>query len=451
MSRAVQDPFQRLLRWYPRRWRQANGEVFVGTLRDQAEHEHRAAPTAGDSLSAVVNGIGLRLDARVALWSALVAIGLGACSWLALLNGLGGAPWAANVVGIVTVGVVPALAVVAMIAVMRDRGWVTAPRALITILALVTSLALAALAKLSWAQGFRLADQNLPQTGLADAWGQLFVVAWVVGAAAIALLVDGLLHRTRWPWFARMPLAALVGILAAPAAGVALINPTMAVVVAGFAALMALSTLSGRRVRRSPAATRTREARSSDDRTAVRWLTGLSAIVGMFGVAYALTGAAWSAGAADGTVAMGQGITILLAAAIPLLTAVALTVSRRHGRAAVSGPIGLVILEVTAVAVAYVSAPAWDDMAPWMAVSAIFGGGAVAWWAIPRIRGPLGLRVAVGVALGVGYAVPFGTTTIPLLAFTVPVFAVVVALVGTRSSRKLIAPTAPDPTAALSA
>lgn len=451
MSRAVQDPFQRLLRWYPRWWRQANGEVFVGTLRDQAQHEHRAAPTAGDSFSAIVNGIGLRLDARVALWCALVAIGLGACSWLVVLNGLGGAPWAAGVVGIVTVGVVPALAVVAMIAVMRGRGWITAPRALITILALWTCLLLAALAQLSWAQGFRLADQNLPQTGLAGAWGPLFVAAWAAGAVAIALLIDGLLQRTRWPWFARLPLAAVIGVLVAPAVGVGLINPTMAMVVAAVAAVMALAALSGRGSRRSPAAPRMREARSSDDRTAVRWLTGLSAIVGLFGVAYALTGAAWSAGAIDGTIAMGQGITILLAAAIPLLTAVALTVSQRHGRAAVWGPIGLVILEVTAVAIAYLSAPSWEAMAPWMAVSAILGGGAVAWWTIPRIRGPLGLRIAVGVALGVGYAVLFGTTTIPMLAFTVPIFAVVVALVGTRSSRKLIAPKAPDPTAALSA
>ena len=247
------------------------------------------------------------------------------------------------------------------------------------------------------------------------------------------------------------PTRGVIGVLVAPAVGVGLINPTMAMVVAAVAAVMALAALSGRGSRRSPAAPRMREARSSDDRTAVRWLTGLSAIVGLFGVAYALTGAAWSAGATDGTIAMGQGITILLAAAIPLLTAVALTVSQRHGRAAVWGPIGLVILEVTAVAIAYLSAPSWEAMAPWMAVSAILGGGAVAWWTIPRIRGPLGLRIAVGVALGVGYAVLFGTTTIPMLAFTVPIFAVVVALVGTRSSRKLIAPKAPDPTAALSA
>jgi hypothetical protein len=154
--------------------------------------------------------------------------------------------------------------------------------------------------------------------------------------------------------------------------------------------------------------------------------------VGVVGVVYAFTGASWSAGADDGTMAMGQGITILLAAAIPLLTAVALNASQRHGRPAVWGPIGLIVLEVAAAAVAYLYAPAGEEMVLWMSVSAALGGGAVAWWIVPRLRGSLRLRIAVGVALGGGYAALFGTTAIPLLAFTVPALAIVVAFIGTR-------------------
>jgi hypothetical protein len=133
---------------------------------------------------------------------------------------------------------------------------------------------------------------------------------------------------------------------------------------------------------------------------------------------------------------MGQGITILLAAAIPLLTAIALSVPTRHHRVAVWGPLGLVVLGLTAVAIAYVYAPAGRQMPLWMGLSAALGGAAVAWWSIPRLRGAVSVRVTVGAALGLGYAALFGMTVVPMLAFSVPIVAIILAIVFARSRPK---------------
>ncbi|MET3770314.1 hypothetical protein ABIB15_003024 [Marisediminicola sp. UYEF4] len=312
------------------------------------------------------------------------------------------------------------------------------PRALVVLLTLLAALVLAALTQLSWAQGFRLADANQPQTGLAGAWGLLFVIAWAVGAAGIGLLVDGAFGGAGMPSVARVPLAAIAGILIAPAVGIGLIHPATSTVIAAGVALVALGTLNGQRSRTSPLPTRAIRARSSDVRGAVRLLASLSAGVGVVGVVYALTGAGWSDGAADETIAMAHGITVLLASAIPLLAAFALSAPPRHGTAAVWGPTSLIVLEITAVAVAYQDAPAGQEMATWLGLSAALGGGAIAWWTIPRLRGPLGPRIAVGLAFGGGYAALFGTTVIPLLAFTVPVVALVLAFTRARPTEPKI-------------
>lgn len=435
MGRRRRDPFERLLRWYPAWWRRANGAVFVDSLRDHADHEQRAAPSPGDRFSAFVNGVGLRLDARVALWASLLAIALGALSWIGLLVGVNGGPQPGWGVGLATTSVAAMLTAIGLIAVARQRRWLIPPRALLILPILLLALLLAGLTQLSWAWGFRLADANQPLTGLAGWWGLLFVSAWVVGAAGIGLGVDGLLYRTRWRWFARLPLAAFTGAVAAPALGLTLTTPTVSTVIAAVLAVAALRALSGRRARTLPVRNAAKRSRPADTRSTVLWLSAVSGVFGAVGVAYALTGAGWSAGAVDTTIAMSQGITILLAAAIPLLTAVALIVPTRYGRAAVWGPLGLVTLALIAVAVAYVSAPAGSQMTLWLGVSAALGGGAVTWWSIPRLRGTPAIRVAVSAALGLAYAALFGMTVVPILAFTVPLAAITLALVVGRRKR----------------
>ena len=185
------DSFRRLLRWYPIWWRVANGEVLLGTLRDQAEYENRTGPSRQEVLSAVINGLGTRLDARFALWSSVGAILLSAASWSLLMFGLSSIPGAGGWIGIITTGVAPALTLAGLIALIRFRGWVGAARALLVLGVLTGALVLAAFAQLSWAQGFQLADAGLPQSGLAAVWGPLVVGGFILGAAGLGILLDG--------------------------------------------------------------------------------------------------------------------------------------------------------------------------------------------------------------------------------------------------------------------
>lgn len=420
MSRRGADAFERLLRWYPAWWRAANGDVLLGSLLDHAEHEGRKRPSRDEALSAVVNGLAMRLDTRVALWSSVVALVLSSSVWMLGLRGA--------YTGVVTTGIAPVLALIGVVALIRSRGWIAPLRTLIVLAVLVGALILAALAQLSWARGFDLADAGIALAGLAAAWVPLFIGGWVVGGFGLALLLDGVLTPTRIPGFGRIAIAIIVGALAAPVLGVGLINPVMSNVVAVIVAIVALRTVE--RGDATPTHALRSPSRADESRRSGQRLAWFSVAGGLVGVAYALTGTAWSAGATDGTVAMGQGITIMLAASIPLLAAVGLDASKHRGRIVVWGPLCVAVVALIAVAVAYMFAPEWEGMGPWMTLSAALGGGALAWWATPRLRGPLAARVAVGIASGIAYAALIGITVIPVLAFAVPIFGVIVALRG---------------------
>ncbi|QWW20483.1 hypothetical protein I6B53_05310 [Schaalia sp. 19OD2882] len=77
---AVDDKaFERLLTFYPKRWRETNGEVFLATAIEEARVRGRERPDAALRLSALTHGWGTRLGLR----SALVAAPAGALLALA--------------------------------------------------------------------------------------------------------------------------------------------------------------------------------------------------------------------------------------------------------------------------------------------------------------------------------------------------------------------------------
>lgn len=426
------DSFDRLLGWYPTWWRERNGEVFLGSMRDHAEQEGLTKPSSTDTASAIVNGTALRLDARLALWSSVVSLALGAGAWVLVLAGVGG-----TVSSVITAGVAPTLTLLGLVAVARARGWVGPVRALAVLPVLSLALALAALGQIAWSQGFDLADANLPLTGLAAVWLPLIATAWAIGCLGLAALLDALLYRTRMPWFGRLPLALIAATLITPLLGVGLINPVMSSAIALGVAVLAALSLHGDDAVTAPApvtAADVRPARlpNSRRRRAAQLLAWLSAVGGSIGVAYAFTGAAWSNGATDSTVAMGQGITISLAASIPLLAAIGLMTPSHQASFLVWGPLYALALASIAVAIAYTGAPDWLEMGPWVIASAVLCGVALALWLTPRLPGQFGIRLAVGIAAGIAYAALFGLTTMPLLAFAVPVAGAIVAAVARR-------------------
>jgi hypothetical protein len=424
---AQEERFRRLLRWYPQAWRERNGAALVGAMLDDAERQGRAAPSATERLSAAGYGLGTRLDGRLALRVALAALvvavaGGAVMVWAVIPLATVGAAW---VLPVLTVAVAPGLIAVGVAALARQGGLLSEPRAVVTVLLSLLALVGAALAQVSWGMGFDAADRGVTLTGLAAGWVWLFGAAWALGAAAIAVPVDALLHRFGLHRAASATLAILAGVLLAPVIGASLISPYAAGIGAAGLALVtlvpALASRPSTQVRRAAADVSTRTRRFA------RLLAATTAVVSAGAVVYALTGAQWS-GTADSTAVMGQGITIALLSALPLLAAIGMLVVARGRGAHTWGPLLFVVLALAAVAVAYRNAPAWDGMVVGFAIGSAFGGAAIAWWLATRLPGSAGTGTAIAVLIGLAYAAFLGILIAPMLAFALPLLAAAFAI-----------------------
>ena len=103
MSAALERRYRAALDWYPKGWRDENGEAMLGTLLDEAEATGREKPRLGDLLNLALHGIaeGLRrIPARMpsAMRDRVAAISLGTGFAFALVFFVAGewAPWATN-------------------------------------------------------------------------------------------------------------------------------------------------------------------------------------------------------------------------------------------------------------------------------------------------------------------------------------------------------------------
>lgn len=409
-------------------------------MLDVAEHEGRTSPSARERGSAIAHGLGFRMDAASALGASLIGLLLAAVAgalsmWGSASLAAAGLWW---VLPLLTVAVVPALASFGLIAIGRQRGFVSAPRALAAAVLALVALGLAFLAQCSWSLGFDLADEGLPSTGLAAAFVPLFLAAWLTGAAAVAVLIDGAFAGTGLPRAAASLIAALCGAIAAPVIGISLISPFVSMIAVAGVAILSLTLLRPRAAaeRAAPAPIRLSRAIPARTRRLARQLAWISVAGGVTGVVYALTGTAWSAGASDGTMAVAQGISLAALSGLPFLGAVALIAGGRRPRSlATWGPLALVALSLAAIGVAYLWAPSWDAMAPALSVSAALTGAAIAWWLAARLPGPAAVRILTAALLGLGYAAFLGTMLAPGLVLLLPLAAVAFAIWGTRDPR----------------
>lgn len=440
--------FRRLLRWYPRAWRRRHGEVVLSTLLDAAEADGRTAPTAAETRRAAAHGTAARLDRPFALGTALAAVAAAVVVgilWTAVPTG--------DLALILLTGVIPGLATASIVTTSRLRGWAEDGEALAILATASAAWALNVLAALAWSWGFDAADEGRPVVGLAAAWLPVVAGAGVVGAVALGLACSALLRRaTRWGVVVRAVIGGACGFGLAPVLGVSTLSPATAGVMAGIAVLFVLlpSPSASRRAARAVSAQSARPVASgvpvvpsTRRRAASRGPAWLATAGGVVGVAYALTGATWSPGADDGTAAMAQGITLLLLSALPLLAAVGLYGAESPTRTAGLhrwGPLALVALAVSSVALAYIGAPDSEVMQPGMYAGAVLIGSALAWAIATRVRLPRPAALTLGVAVGTLFASFVGAMVLPVLAFGVPVVGLVLAL---RSARPSALPPAP--------
>ena len=435
--------YRRQLRWYPRAWRETHGDVLLGILLDDAEAHGRLEPSIGERFAAARDGIGARLTTSLALGSALTGLALAALGnivmvWTPALLTVGYVHWITSV-----------LALLALVALARERTLLSESRSLVVLALGAPAFALGALALNGWGQAFDAADEGVATTGLGAGWPFLLVAGWVLGSAVCVLLLDALLERTRLHRAAAVAASLPLGVLLATSAAPLLITPLVPALVSAAAAGLALAMLRPAAASRvvvsappvtAPAVTaptvsaergdQAQRARvSPGTRRVARVLAVVTGFGSSIGIVYSFTGANWSSAAPDATIAMGQGISIALLSAVPLLAAVGMLAAARSRIAPQHtwGPLALIAVNFAAVTVGYLSGPDWNASAPGFATGAVFTGAAIAWWMTPRQRGPRHLRIALSALTGLAYAGILGLVVAPMLAFVAPIGAIALA------------------------
>lgn len=431
------DRYARLLRWYPKAWRDAHGEVFLDTLREKSEYEGRTRPSRGETFAALVNGLGARLDARLAGRLAVAGIAVTAIPKSILvgleLQGRAVFPWDAVISA--AAGGTTVLVLTGAVALARALGMVTAGRALCVLALAWPACALSSLAQYAWVLGFSAADSDVEVsgpgvytvTGPATAWGIVLALAGSVLAAVAAwLMAEGVLGRTRWGRLPRFGLATVTAAVAASAAAVAVVFPMGWMGVALGVVGLWLRSVG---VWRDPQP-RTASA-GAPTRPLVRVLAGASAGTGVFGIVYCLTGAAWSPAATDETLAWAQGIMILLVAALPLTIALGLFASiRGHSLLNVWGPLALLGAVIGTVLYAYSDAPLSARTEPALTIGSALAGIALAWWVLGRLHGSRTDRLVAAASVALGCLAFQGAYVLPLAVFVAPTLGAVLAIRG---------------------
>ena len=103
MSAALERRYRAALDWYPRGWREENGEAILGTLLDEAEATGREKPRFGDVLNLALHGIAAtakevpdRIPAPIRDRIAAISLATGFALALVLFLASEWAPWAPN-------------------------------------------------------------------------------------------------------------------------------------------------------------------------------------------------------------------------------------------------------------------------------------------------------------------------------------------------------------------
>lgn len=133
MTSAMEHRYRRLLAWYPRSWRAAHGEAFLGTLLDVADGQSRAHPTFKERWAIAEHGLEARLDRvvvpEVRNAASTVALAMGAGLALAEFVFTSWSPWIRSN---------PAPGLMVQVGPFRDTGFAFAALWIIALLAALT-------------------------------------------------------------------------------------------------------------------------------------------------------------------------------------------------------------------------------------------------------------------------------------------------------------------------
>ncbi len=220
----AQDPqvearYRRLLRWYPKAWRDRNGAVVLGTMLDEAEARGQERPDARLCVSAAVHGLAERLTPTLAIvLSGIALVGSAVYYWLYtgavtkddsilyLVVSMAETLWASFFM--------PGLVAVAVVALVRVHGRVGAPHAIGAIGLVGLALTARAVAAVLWRFLPLMTSTLDSQTSLQQLL--LLAFAWVLAASACALILERHLSLVRAPRWIRTLLALVIAAAAVP-------------------------------------------------------------------------------------------------------------------------------------------------------------------------------------------------------------------------------------------
>lgn len=441
MTSGRDDRYVRLLRWYPKAWRDAHGTVFVDTLREQSEHEGRTRPSRSESFAAMVNGLGTRMDAQLASRLALAGIALTAASKSVILQlqGLAGFPWDALIA--VDFGATAVLVLTGVAALARAHGLVTPARAICVLALAWPACILAAFAQYAPMLGFNAAEAGVEVTGPgvytvgfagpATAWVTASAVAGgALAAVAAWFMAEGVLRRTRLRRLPRFGLATVAAVVAAPAVAVAVVSP-MGWVAVALGVVVLFMRLLGTADLPEPS-----PAGGSRSRW-VRPLTAVSATLGGLGIAYALTASAWSPAATNGEAALRQGALILMVASTPLVATLGILAAGR-GRPPlhVWGPVTLLIVGIGISILAFRHGLGLGSSDPAVLTGSAVLGAGIGWWAAAPLRASRRERWVAGASVALACLAFEGAYVLAYAVFVAPILAVVLVIRGDLGRRR---------------
>lgn len=440
----LERSYRRALRAYPRQWRRANGEVLLSTLLDAADAQGRDSPAPRELGSLFGYGMGERLNRRSALVLAIAAVVLGAAGTIMAIG------FQLNTVALpylLMAGVAPFLSSAAVAGVLREVGSISHLRALLCTALSLPAWILCALAWWSWAVGFEQADQGVPLSPLASAFGVLFVVSWAFGAATCALALSEVLRASPLVPALRVLLSVVLGCIIAPVLAFTASTAYGSTIFA--LAVLICVLLLGRASSRSTSPVPV----PAPPRAAIRPLTPVQSgrissaawfaiALGLPAVAYALTGSLWFAPGPDSTETMRLGMSLGLLASIPLVLLAGRALEARRGTPGpwIGSPaLGVALLLLIAAAA---SGLLLSDSIQWYLLILSVGVGVYtcARAAYLALTGTLGYRLLLSCAIGGGYLLGPGFMVSTAGAFAAPLLGAAALLWLRRASAHQPAP-----------
>jgi cytochrome c-type biogenesis protein CcmF len=422
MTTPDEREFRALLRWYPRRWRERNESIVLGTMLDDAEARGLQTPDASMRRGAILHGLGARLDRRTAIVAASLAAALALAGIPLLFLGVGTA-WL-----IPGFGVVPLLILVAVGAASRTRGIISAAEALTGVFLALPATTLSTLVALSWSVGFDEADAGTTRGWFAQAFIWFAAAAWLAAMAWGAVVVGGMLRSPAMTavW-ARLAGAACAAV-AYPFLAFSLLSPASG-------ALLAIATLGSvillarpRAPISNPAPPAPRAARTTRPASRTVLVCAVaSAVAGAAAVLFALTGSGWPGSTLDGTGAMRFGIVAGFIAALPYCATIGLMRSAHHRALHAWGPALLIAGGFVIAATENIVGGGDGNRIVWaLLIAGLPLGGAVTWilstgcWAARTVQ--------TTIAIMCGAAVVVTALAIQMLPFLLPIAALILAV-----------------------